>query len=300
MSVRGRCTLRGLLRATLFGIALALSACADDGAHFGGDAGVDAGPRECAGFLVPARSDTSACADLAPDGDPAALVACSYGSGNAGVWAIDGAGLPAYDFAIDERCDPVGRASGAVELYSQDRGHTWFNRLDTWRDPTSPAFPPQLGGGFSYLALPDGTVGSTRFEDLPLGEATALQTRRFGVGYVETVTTLGALRVTRRVLAPDAEARALVVLRSSLVHPRVRVMGRASPARRAIPPVSAPLAADRANRAVRARCAAMLRRPVTPRAPARAVAPWVRRAAAVRVVSAARAWRAATRARCVA
>jgi hypothetical protein len=225
----------------VLGLALLLGACGDDDApvdaSIPADAGVDAGPDECADFVVPARPDTSACADLAPDADPTALVACAYGSGHAGAWSIDGAGLPAYDFAIDERCDPAGRAysprprvqrdpvhligngrglmamaraSGAVELYSQDRGHKWFNRLDTWRDPMTPSFPPQLGGGFSYLALPDGTVGSTRFEDLPLGRATTLQTRRFGVGYVETVTMLGALRVTRRVLAPDADARALV------------------------------------------------------------------------------------------
>ena len=230
--------------AWLIGLAalVGLAACGDDDAvpadaSLDAPARVDAGPDECAGFVVPARPDTSACADLAPDADPTALVACAYGSGNAGAWALDGAGLPAYDLAVDERCDPVGRAysprprpqrdpvhllgngrglmamaraSGAVELYSQDRGHKWFNRLDTWRDPMTPSFAPQLGGGFSYLALPGGAVGSTRFEDLPLGEATTLQSRRFGVGYVETVTMIGALRVTRRVLAPDAEARALV------------------------------------------------------------------------------------------
>ena len=224
-------------------LVLALGACGDDDddaardAAIARDAGVDAAPDECAEFVAPARADTSACAALAPGSDPRALVACAYGSGHAGGWAIDGAGLPAYDFAIDQRCDPAGRAysprprpqrdpvhligngrglmamaraSGAIELYSQDRGHKWITRHDTWRDPVTPGFPPQLGGGFSYLALPDGTIGSTRFEDLPLATAATQQTRRFGVGYVETVTTFGALRVTRRVLAPDAEARALV------------------------------------------------------------------------------------------
>jgi hypothetical protein len=51
---------------------------------------------------------------------------------------------------------------------------------------------------------------STRFEDLPLGQATERQTRRFGVGYVETVTDFGDLRVRRRTFAPDVDARALV------------------------------------------------------------------------------------------
>jgi hypothetical protein len=209
----------------------------DGGPHDGPvpDAAVDAGPDECADFVVPARPGSGSCETPEAD-DPRTLVPCTTGSGWPGRWTIDTYGLPAYDFAIDQRCDPAGRAwsprpyplrdpvhlvgngrglvamahaSGAIELYTQDRGHAWVNRLDLWRDTRDPDYPPQLAGGFSYLV--DGyTVHSTRFEDLPLGSATELQSRRFGVGYYETVTTVGRYRVTRRTFAPAADARALV------------------------------------------------------------------------------------------
>lgn len=207
----------------------------DAGADTGVDSGVDAGVDECEGFVVPERPDTSRCDEPDPD-DAAALVACQTGSGHAGLWVVDDAGLPAYDLAIDERCDPVGQhwsprprpqrdpvhligngrglvamahASGAIELYTQDRGHKWVNRVDEWSDPRAPELPAQVAGGWSYLAGADG-VASTRFEDLPVGDATRLQQRRFGVGYVETVTSLPDARVVRRVFAPAADARALV------------------------------------------------------------------------------------------
>ena len=100
---------------------------------------------ECADFVVPARAD-GACADR---------VRCRSGAarrvrvrlGSRGSWAIDGAGMPTYDFtdrpARDRRDAPtrcvrgrsairypdrqrarlmaMARASGAIELYSQDR-----------------------------------------------------------------------------------------------------------------------------------------------------------------------------------
>jgi hypothetical protein len=103
----------------------------------------------------------------------------------------------------------MAHASGGLEIYTQDRGHKWINHVDTWSDPEAPDYPKQLGGGFSYLVDGKRTL-STRFEDLPLGEATERQTRRFGVGYLETVTDFGDLRVRRRTFAPDADARALV------------------------------------------------------------------------------------------
>ncbi len=165
-----------------------------------------------------------------------ALRECLKGSGHMGSWAVDSDGLPAFDFSLEQRCDeaaahltssgllqsdPVhlignGRglvamahASGGVEIYSQDRGHKWINHIDDWRDPDNKDFPVQLGGGFNYLVV-DGKVRSTRFEDHPVSKALGRQTRRFGVGYVETVTTFDDLRITRRVLAPDSSARALV------------------------------------------------------------------------------------------
>jgi hypothetical protein len=185
----------------------------------------------CADFDPPVRPDASRC-DQATSA--LELATCLRGSGHAGQWTSDPDGLPAYDLTVEQRCDPAGQnwsprsrpqrdpihvigngrglvamahASGGIELYSQDRGHKWLNRIDDWRDPEEPGFPVQLGGGFSYLVDGD-QIHSTRHEDLPV--ASQRQTRRFGVGYVETVTTAGDLVITRRVLAPDAEARALV------------------------------------------------------------------------------------------
>lgn len=219
--------------------ALALLAVACDPAPPPADAGTDGGADArvsdpCEGFVVPERPDVSSCEDVDPE-RPDLLVACLYGSGHAGRWVVDGEGLPGYDLAIEQRCDPAGmhwsprpspegdplhlvgngrglvamaRASGGVEIYSQDRGHKWINRVDTWVDPREPDYPPQLGS-VAYVVV-DGEVRSTRFEDLPVGEALERQSRRFGVGYVETITRWDDLVVRRRVLAPETDARALV------------------------------------------------------------------------------------------
>lgn len=190
---------------------------------------------ECSEFATPARFESTLCEDPSVT-DPKILGRCLQGSGHPGRWTVDPDGLPAYDFLIEQRCDPAGRhfsprpsvqkdpihllgngrglvamahASGGVEIYSQDRGHKWINRVDTWVDPINPEYPPQLGGGFSYL-VHDGEVLSTRFEDLPVGLAQEMQSRRFGVGYYETVTSQHDLSITRRTFAPDSDVRALV------------------------------------------------------------------------------------------
>ncbi len=161
---------------------------------------------------------------------------CLIGGGHAGQWAVDEHGLPAFDFGIEHRCDSVARvesssgvaqsdpvhligngrgtmalahASGAVEILRQDRGSGWLNKADSWRDPLSKNFPVQLGGGFNYIVIDD-SVQSTRYNDFSVGKALKKQTRRFGVGYYETITTLKDVRVTRRVFAADTNARALV------------------------------------------------------------------------------------------
>jgi hypothetical protein len=221
-----------------------LAACGDDAAppvDGGTDAAVvpDAGVSLCEGFVVPERADDSSCDDVSVD-EPERLVACARGSGHAGSWTIDAHGLPAYDLEIDQRCDPAGQswsprnppdrsplrdpihlvgngrglvamahASGAIELYSQDRGHKWLNRVDTWRDRRNPDYPMQIGGGFNYVVI-DGEVRSTRFEDLPVGEALDRQRRRFGAGYYETATRFRDVIVRRRTFAPDSDVRALV------------------------------------------------------------------------------------------
>jgi hypothetical protein len=202
----------------------------------GGDVGPDAAAPECEGFVVPGRTPRTRCDDPSAEA-PGVLVACEVGSGHQGRWVVDERGLPAYELEIDQRCDPAGsswtprpeplrdpvhlvgngrglvamaHASGGVELYTLDRGHQWVNRIDRWVDPTDPDRPPQIGGGFVYVVGPDGSVRSTRFEDMPIGEALARQTRRFGVGYVETITRWDDLVVAHRVVAPHADARALV------------------------------------------------------------------------------------------
>ena len=110
------------------------------------------------------RADTSACDDVNAD-QPEALARCLRGSGHLGRWSVDAAGLPAYDFTVEERCDPaahaysprttplrdpihligngrglvaMAHASGGVEIYTQDRGHKWINHVDTWTDPHEP------------------------------------------------------------------------------------------------------------------------------------------------------------------
>ena len=189
----------------------------------------------CADFNDPKRELAVDCAN-ANVGDPSALSECLKGSGRAGAWSVDAHGMPAFDFGIEQRCDSRARvqtsqgeqqddpvhligngrgmvamahASGAVEIYSQDRGNTWINHVDDWQDPDNTSFPVQLGGGFNYLVV-DGKVRSTRYNDLSVSKALRTQTRRFGVGYYETVTTFKDVRVTRRVFAADTNARALV------------------------------------------------------------------------------------------
>lgn len=195
---------------------------------------------DCEGFVVPQRPDTSSCMDVDAE-RPGVLVPCLRGSGHLGHWSIDAAGLPAYDLTVEQRCDPaahaysprqtalhdpihligngrglvaMAHASGGVEIYSQDRGHKWINHVDTWSDPQDPDYPLHLGGGFNYYTVErEGgavTVGSTRFEDLPVNRAREMQSRRFGVGYFETVTRDRDITVRRRVFAPDAAARVLV------------------------------------------------------------------------------------------
>ena len=195
---------------------------------------------DCTEFVVPPRVDAATCDDVAVD-QPQRLGHCPRGSGHLGQWTVDATGLPAYDFTVEERCDPAARAysprqtplrdpihvvgngrglvamahaSGGIEIYTQDRGHKWINHVDTWSDPLNPDYPPQLGGGFNYYTVggdqSPAVVGSTRFEDLPVNRATQMQTRRFGVGYVETITQDADIRLRRLVYAPDAEARALV------------------------------------------------------------------------------------------
>ena len=191
---------------------LVLAACGDNAPD----------PRSCAVYARPERAVSTGCGDPT---DPRTLVACDTGSADIGTWAIDDDGLPAFDLLVDERCDPaataysprkeplrdplhvvgdgyglvaMAHASGGLDLYTQDRGHKWPVRIDMQDDDA--AYPHQLGAAVGYV-VDAGRVRSTRFEDLPVDRALALQTRRFGVGYVETTTQLDELSVTRRTYA---------------------------------------------------------------------------------------------------
>ena len=170
----------------------------------------------CAAYARPERAVSTGCGDPA---DPRTLVACDTGDADIGAWAIDDDGLPSFDLLVDERCDaaatayspraqplrdPVhvigdgegmvamAHASGGLDVYTQDRGHKYVVHVDD----------EQHGAGLGFI-VDGGRVQSLRFEDLPVKTALAQQTRRFGVGYVETTTTLGALVVHRRTYAVE-------------------------------------------------------------------------------------------------
>ena len=80
---------------------MALLATAPGCGGCGGDGG-----GVCGGYDAPDPVDPTVCADPDPAA-PDQLGACLRGSGAAGAWAIDSDGLPAYDLAIDHRCDAI-------------------------------------------------------------------------------------------------------------------------------------------------------------------------------------------------
>ncbi len=152
--------------------------------------------------------------------DPRAFVPCSEGSGIFGRWVIDEAGLPAYDYAIDQYAD--ARAAwfntegldrrthwaafgnhrvnatfsndGVIEVATQDRGVEILNIVDEtqgWH-----------GGGFSFVDDGDETW-STAFRYRPPGATTR---RRFGMGYGEAATEHRGIEIARRTFAPPGRA----------------------------------------------------------------------------------------------
>jgi hypothetical protein len=195
-----------------------------------GGGGGGAGVATCEEYSIPGRANPDSCDDVSLD-EPTDLVDCAYGAGYAGRWTSDEHGMPAYELQVEHRCDQAGQhatplangpvhlvgngrgtvavahASGAVELYSQDRGHKYVNQQDTWDDPENPAFTKQLGGGFNYV-IKDGNVTSTRYDDLGIGNEQ--QSRLLGVGYFETKTVVDGVLVRRRVFAPEGDRRVLV------------------------------------------------------------------------------------------
>src|SRR5690242_14691573 len=76
------------------------------GAAAGGD-NAHPDPFSCAAYERPPAPAAIGCGDPS---DTMTLVPCDTGSAIVGGWAIDGDGLPAFDLAIDERCDDAATA----------------------------------------------------------------------------------------------------------------------------------------------------------------------------------------------
>jgi hypothetical protein len=159
------------------------------------------------------------CHPLHPD-EVGRFTHCSKGSGLFGRWALDAAGLPAYDYLFDQHADP--RAAwfnteqadwrthwaafgnhrvnatfsndGVVEVVVQDRGVEFLNKVDESQGA--------YGGGFSYVDDGD-EVWATAFKWRPAGAETK---RRFGMGYAEASTLHRGVEVARRTFAPAGSA----------------------------------------------------------------------------------------------
>ncbi len=155
---------------------------------------------------------------------PRTFTACSRGSGSFGRWILDDAGLPAYEYMIDQarddralyfnteaaplrahwaafgnhRVNAMFDNDGLIELVTQDRGVEYANKIDDARG--------WFGGGFSYVN--DGARSfATAYRYRPKGAETR---RVFGMGYAEATTTSGSLSITHRAYAPWGEAPYLI------------------------------------------------------------------------------------------
>jgi len=150
---------------------------------------------------------------LSADNSPVNL-SSKYGSGHFGSWFVDGFGLPAFRYQIDEQSDPraqqpelaggteaqhqVGNDHivaaafnhGYTELWSQDRLMQWANLYQ----PQSQHY----AGGYGYLNT-DGAVFSTLWLDRPPG---ASLERDFGVGYFGKVLKAAGVTVQQVIYAP--------------------------------------------------------------------------------------------------
>ena len=169
------------------------------------------------GGTPPLPPESCAPLDLA---HPGAFSPCSLGSGSFGRWVLDDAGLPAYDYWLDEpsddralffnteglarrdhwhafgnhRLNALAFNDGHIELVSQDEGPSYLNKRDDARGAWS--------GGYSYLD--DGEETWTSAYDMRPPGAPARRT--FGLGYAESVLEHRGLRLTRRSFAPASPA----------------------------------------------------------------------------------------------
>ncbi|SDM52237.1 GH36-type glycosyl hydrolase domain-containing protein [Allokutzneria albata] len=142
-----------------------------------------------------------------------------------GDWTADEAGLPAFEYTLDQRSDPraewdtrlhgpsrlhwhqlgndrivaISTNEGWTQLYSHERGPRWINK----HREADGAF----AGGVSYLRDDEsGSVWSTFFADLP---EEAFVRRVFGCGYYRIVVRHDDIELDRVVFAPFGESRLL-------------------------------------------------------------------------------------------
>ncbi len=169
-----------------------------------------------------------ACAPIDLE-DPARFSACSKGSGSFGRWGLDEAGLPIYEYMIDQAADDSAvwfttetlsdpsleprthwaafgnhrinatfSNDGVIEVVTQDRGVEYLNKLDDDR--------AWFGGGFSYIDDGEETF-STSYRDRPEHADTR---RVFGMGYAEAATAYRDIVVVHRTYAPWGDAPYLI------------------------------------------------------------------------------------------
>jgi hypothetical protein len=92
---------------------------------------IDGARSDCEAYMAAENVADDACPEV---GEPAALVPCAYGSGHLGRWVVAAARLPAYDFAVDQRCD--------------DRASAYTPRRTPLRDPIH-----LIGNGRGLVAI---------------------------------------------------------------------------------------------------------------------------------------------------
>lgn len=143
---------------------------------------------------------------LHAEGTPLPLLDGAFGAGHFGRWVVDVNGEPAFDYAPapgcagdhwhllgNDRLSATAHSGGYVQIYDWTRGGKILNR---WH-PESLNF----AGGFHWVQF-DGAVCCTLARHLP---ADAAQTTRFGVGYVERVTSWRGLTITERITIPPGD-----------------------------------------------------------------------------------------------
>ena len=180
----------------------------------------------------PALAGPHAPALLSADRSPADI-ASTFGSGSFGRWLIDGFGLPAFRYDVDEQVAARARQpelngataaqhelgndhivaaalnDGYTQLWSQDQLAQWANRFA----------PDQrhYAGGYGYLNI-GGRVLSTLYLDRPRG---AVVRRLFGVGYYERRLVADGVAVREVVYAPFGDDPLLlhdVTIRNTTAH----------------------------------------------------------------------------------